>query len=125
MMKRRLRKKLHIGEFREMGIEVEARLDHEPTTEELDAFIDDIEAAGMMCGGGCGVDFGMVFERCRCRESRAAGKRRWRCGGDMDDGHLGAILDIMGRRLGRFVLLGSELFDTFNDELPSWRRRKG
>ena len=58
-MKKRLRKKLHLGEFREFGFEVGFRLSEDLDESGLDRFWDSfigeaIEAWGLMCGGACG-----------------------------------------------------------------------
>lgn len=55
-MKRRLRKKKHVAEFRELGFEVTARLRNGLSQAEFDAllgrWIDAIEARGLGFGGG-------------------------------------------------------------------------
>ena len=56
-MKQRLRKKLHVGEFQELGFEVRFQvadnLSHEAFDAVVDAFISQaIEAYGLVCGGG-------------------------------------------------------------------------
>ncbi|MCU0749423.1 MAG: YggL family protein [Akkermansiaceae bacterium] len=56
-MKKRLRKKLHRGEFAIQGISLRASFTHDLTTTEFDAFVDDfieqaIEARGLSFGGG-------------------------------------------------------------------------
>jgi uncharacterized protein YggL (DUF469 family) len=55
-MKKRLRKKLRLGEFREFGFEVSCRLDEDTPVDEIrridDDFIAMIEANGLQCGGG-------------------------------------------------------------------------
>lgn len=58
-MKKRLRKKLHVAEFREFGFEVSFRLPDDLDEAGLDRFFDSfiaeaIEGHGLMCGGGCG-----------------------------------------------------------------------
>ena len=55
-MRKRLRKKLRLGEFREYGLEVSFRLaDNAELDGFWDSFIGDvIEARGLICGGGCG-----------------------------------------------------------------------
>lgn len=55
-MKKRIRKKLHRGEFKEMGFCVSFRVQESMTDEELDLFLDKflseaIEAQGMEFGG--------------------------------------------------------------------------
>lgn len=58
-MKKRLRKKRRVGEFREFGFELKFRLSDGLDEAGLDGFWDEfigeaIEAQGLMCGGGCG-----------------------------------------------------------------------
>lgn len=55
-MKKRLRKKLHVGEFQELGFHAEFILPSREKVlidEYMDAFIDLVEAQGLCCGGGC------------------------------------------------------------------------
>ena len=58
-MKKRLRKKLHLGEFREFGFSVAFQTPSTLSTDErnslLDAFIEMIEQNGLQFGGG-GLD---------------------------------------------------------------------
>jgi len=55
-MRRRLRKKLHLGEFREHGFELSYELRPDVTEDEADVFLDSfiaqVEANGLLCGGG-------------------------------------------------------------------------
>ena len=56
-MRKRLRKKLHVGEFQELGFEVRFQvvdnLSHDVFDAVVDAFISQaIEAQGLLCGGG-------------------------------------------------------------------------
>lgn len=55
-MKKRLRKKKHVGEFRELGFEVRATLHNEISPEQHEAFVDQwielVEARGLAFGGG-------------------------------------------------------------------------
>jgi uncharacterized protein YggL (DUF469 family) len=52
-MKKRLRKKKHLGEFREWGREVSLRLvEGAGTMDFLEDFIEMIEVNGLCCGGG-------------------------------------------------------------------------
>jgi uncharacterized protein YggL (DUF469 family) len=55
-MKKRLRKKKHLGEFQELGAEIVVRL-HAGTDFDafLDKFLDAVEKNGLRCGGG-GMD---------------------------------------------------------------------
>ena len=55
-MKKRLRKKLHKGEFQELGFEINLKLHQHLTDDELkpwlDEFIDAVEEIGLAVGGG-------------------------------------------------------------------------
>jgi len=56
-VRKRLRKKLHVGEFQELGFAVRFRvtdnLSHDAFAAVVDAFISQaIEAHGLLCGGG-------------------------------------------------------------------------
>jgi uncharacterized protein YggL (DUF469 family) len=56
-VRKRLRKKLHVGEFQELGCEVRFQvvdnLSHDAFDTVIDAFISQaIEAHGLVCGGG-------------------------------------------------------------------------
>ncbi len=55
-MKKRLRKKLHKEEFKEIGFEIECVLDNQLSEPDFDKFIDDfieaIEGKGLAFGGG-------------------------------------------------------------------------
>ncbi|MBI4488111.1 MAG: YggL family protein [Deltaproteobacteria bacterium] len=68
-MRKRLRKKFHLGEFREFGFEVAFRVADTVSDAELDncfwdAFIDEaIEARGLSCGGGCGREWDIFVTR--------------------------------------------------------------
>ncbi len=66
-MKKRLRKKLHVGEFQEMGFEVRFTLARRLTEPELDgfwdAFIDAIEGKGLACGGAVGPRWDLFVVR--------------------------------------------------------------
>ena len=63
-MRKRLRKKKRLGEFREWGREVTFRLSEgSPPEGFLDGFIEMIEAAGLSCGGGgSGQEWKLVVE---------------------------------------------------------------
>jgi len=57
-MRRRLRKKKHLGEFREFGFQVKAELSSEADHEAfLDRLIDAVEARQLGFGGGGKEDF--------------------------------------------------------------------
>jgi uncharacterized protein YggL (DUF469 family) len=67
-MKKRLRKKLRLAEFRELGFEVRFLLPDDLDETDLehfwDAFITDaIEREGLVCGGGCGRAWDIVVAR--------------------------------------------------------------
>lgn len=55
-MRKRLRNKLRLGEFRAFGFEVSCRLDEDMPQDEIGRILDDfiamIEANGLQCGGG-------------------------------------------------------------------------
>jgi uncharacterized protein YggL (DUF469 family) len=58
-MKKRLRKKMRLAEFREFGFEVSFQLPDDLDQADLYRFFDSfiteaIEGRGLMCGGGCG-----------------------------------------------------------------------
>lgn len=59
---RRLRKKLHIGEFQRLGFDYELTWPALPTPDEQEVFIEAfleqvVEARGLCLGGGCTVGF--------------------------------------------------------------------
>ena len=61
-MKKRLRKKQRVGEFRQMGFEVRFKVRDVVPDSRLDAFWDNfiseaVEANGLMCAGGCGREW--------------------------------------------------------------------
>lgn len=67
-MKKRVRKKLRLGEFRELGFEVSFRLSESMADAGLEKFWDlfigeAIEARGLMCGGGCGRVWDVFVKR--------------------------------------------------------------
>ena len=62
-MRRRLRKKKHVGEFRQMGFSVECRLRPGLSPQEFDQFTDEfiqhaVEAHGLLFGGGGSPEHG-------------------------------------------------------------------
>jgi len=72
-MKRRLRKKKKLGEFREYGFQLVARYPAEITEEQLDSLLMElfnfVEHRNLGVGGGCGRDVEMFV--CRlCRRHR-------------------------------------------------------
>ncbi len=67
-MKKRLRKKLRLGKFQELGFEVQFRLPDNWTKADLNRFwesfiTDAIEREGLMCGGGCGLAWDITVTR--------------------------------------------------------------
>lgn len=79
-MKKRLRKKLRLREFRELGFEVSFRLsdtlDEAGLEQFWDSFIGEaVEARGLMCGGACGRSWD-VFLSCPGRRSATEGDRQ-------------------------------------------------
>jgi len=67
-MRKRLRKKLRLEEFRELGFEVQFRLLDGWTEPELDRFwdvfiADAVEREGLICGGGCGRTWDITVMR--------------------------------------------------------------
>ena len=61
-MKKRMRKKLYLGEFQEFGFEVQFRLPAELSAADLEVFFERfmaeaVERNGLMAGGGCGTDW--------------------------------------------------------------------
>ena len=65
-MRKRLRKKLHLGEFKIEGLQVKAKLlGKYPGDAALDAFLLDIESHNLSCGGSFGSDgISAFFTRC-------------------------------------------------------------
>ncbi|MGE3276487.1 MAG: 50S ribosome-binding protein YggL [Vicinamibacterales bacterium] len=66
-MKKRLRKKLRLGEFVELGFEVSFRLPWADGDQALDAFWDEfvehIESRRLYCAGACGKAWDVVIYR--------------------------------------------------------------
>ena len=64
-MKKRLRKKLHRGEFKEVGFEVCVRFDTSPEADEwddvFDRLVEFVEALGLALGGGGTMSNWCVF----------------------------------------------------------------
>jgi hypothetical protein len=80
-MKKRLRKKLHKGEFQELGFEVRFRTTDSISDNDfdslVDAFIDQaIEGNGLMCGGGGKKPEWSVFVTLDRRGSAMEGHRQ-------------------------------------------------
>jgi uncharacterized protein YggL (DUF469 family) len=100
-MKRRLRKKKHLGEFAEWGRQLVVTRDRiEGFDEFLDAFIlEAIEANGFSCGGGgCEDTLDVVIDLGRMADGAEAGLRRimaWLDARyDVKDYRLGALFDL-------------------------------
>lgn len=57
-MRKRLRKKLFLGEFQEYLLEVEMRVDNAQISNDdfIDRWLDEVETNHMMCGGGGGAN---------------------------------------------------------------------
>ena len=80
-MKKRLRKKLRLAEFREFGFEVSFSLSGHHTEAEIDQFfdgfiVDVIEARGLLCGGGGHRDWN-VFINLAGRQSASEDDREY------------------------------------------------
>jgi uncharacterized protein YggL (DUF469 family) len=61
-MKKRMRKKLYLGEFQEFGFEVQFRLPADLSEPDQEAFFDAfmseaIDSHGLLAGGGCGTEW--------------------------------------------------------------------
>ncbi len=71
-MKKRLRKKLHKGEFKEMGFKIEFEYDPNLTKEDLDKlwlrFIEDAIEGNNLCVGG-GGNYSQSYFVCRYKSS--------------------------------------------------------
>ena len=84
-MKKRLRKKLHRGEFQELGFEVRVRFDADLSEEAWFAFwdrmVDFVEARGLTFGGGGTLPNGGAFVdrpgRASATEEDRAALREW------------------------------------------------
>ena len=84
-MRKRLRKKLGLGEFQEFGFELRFRLDPALGEEEVDRFTDSfllqgIEANDLMCGGKCGREWDVFVTRARrgsLTDEQVAAVRAW------------------------------------------------
>lgn len=69
-IRKRLRKKRHIGEFQELGFDLSFRLSEHLGQVALDDFCDQflanaIEARGLLCGGGGGQRWDLFVTRAR------------------------------------------------------------
>lgn len=97
-MKKRLRKKKRLGEFREWGREVSINLREGTSGEEfMDDFIEMIEDAKLCCGGGGrGMEWKMIVEiGISEREARLNLIRQWlESRGDVADWSVGDEFDL-------------------------------
>lgn len=80
-MRKRLRKKLRLGEFQELGFEVQFRLPDDWTEAELDRFWEffiavAIEREGLICGGGCGRTWDITVMRAHRRSATEADRSK-------------------------------------------------
>lgn len=101
-MRKRLRKKLHLGEFREFGFEVAFRVADTVSDAGLDEFLDAfigeaIEARGRSCGGGCGREWDIFIIRAgrqsATEEDRAAVEEWLKNHGAVCDIRIGPLVD--------------------------------
>jgi uncharacterized protein YggL (DUF469 family) len=101
-VRKRLRKKLRVGDFREVGFEVRFRISDEVDEAGLggfwDAFIGDaIEGGGLACGGGCGRKYDLfVFRPGRAsatEEDRQAIGSWLERHAHVSDTHIGPLVD--------------------------------
>ena len=84
-MRKRLQKKLRLGEFQEFGFELRFRLDPALSDQEVDRFTDSfilqgIEANDLMCGSGCGREWDVFVTRARrgsLTDGQVAAVRAW------------------------------------------------
>lgn len=84
-MNRRLRKKLHLGEFRELYAEIDLVVDRVPSDKETDLFFGRLADDGIIGGGSMGRELQLTLERCTCAESLRTRKWKRRCHGSMDE----------------------------------------
>lgn len=79
-MRRRLRKKLRVREFRidcfEVAFSLDPSLDTDHRNAVLDQFIGMIESSGLQCGGGGRADWSVVVESTGSRRSTTDEDRR-------------------------------------------------
>lgn len=68
-MRRRVRKKLRLGEFREFGLELTFALPTDSSEAQLDAFwhelVEEVESRGLLVGGGSGQRWDAFVTRAR------------------------------------------------------------
>jgi uncharacterized protein YggL (DUF469 family) len=119
-MNRRLRKKLHLGEFQVLGLQVKAScLDGPPSDEALDAFLADIESRNISTGGGYGETISAFFTRC-------SGQCQF-CGKCHDvtmfDSDATLVPRLMRQHFGRIRLDEWSLEDAYHEKPYQKRRR--
>ena len=84
-MRKRIRKKLFLGEFQEFGFEVQFRLPPDLSDQDQDAFFDGflteaIEGQGLIFDGGCGTDWDIFItlaDRGSAKESHRKQVEDW------------------------------------------------
>ena len=79
---RRLRKKLHLGEFQQLGFEISIDLKPDLASDELDRFLDQfildaIEKNGLAYGGGTSGGFITMWKRGSVSEAHRAVVEDW------------------------------------------------
>jgi len=101
-MRKRLRKKLRLGEFQELGFEVQFRLPENFNEAELDTFMDTfvieaVEQNSLICGGG-GKGHEWSFFVCRPDRKTSTEKDRFIIASFLEnrgisDFHVGPLVD--------------------------------
>lgn len=101
-MRKRIRKKRRVGEFQELGFEVQFRLKDVVSEPVVDTFWDGfireaIEGHGLMCGGGCGRHWDVFVARggrgSATEDHRAAIKRWLDSHPDVEAVRVGPLVD--------------------------------
>jgi hypothetical protein len=99
---KRLRKKLHTGEFQELGFEISFSLPENLDSEAQDHFVDQflaeaIESNGLLFGGGLGKDsegFATLDKRRSATEEHRVRVRSWLAANPLVAGiHIGELVD--------------------------------
>lgn len=102
-MKKRIRKKLHLGEFRELGFQLRFRVRDTVSDAELDSWWDDfiteaIEGNKLLCGGASGREWNVFVTldgRGSATDEHRATLERWlRARGDVDAIDIGPLVDM-------------------------------
>jgi uncharacterized protein len=97
---RRLRKKLRLGEFQELGFSVDVTFERQLTSDESDAFIDAllselIEPRRLACGGGTNGGFVVHERRGSVTEADRVAVVAWlRARKDVEKVNAGALVDV-------------------------------